>query len=98
MQTCSLCNTSTHDYAIYCPNCQADLREYSLTAVALKVLQSNPRVRAIRVSVAADACSYCAEQLGTYPKDRAPHLPHPGCSHPQGCRCFYEPVIAQIFP
>ncbi len=98
MQTCSLCNTSTSDDVMQCPNCQADLREHSLTAVALKALRTNPRVRAIRISVAADACSYCAEQLGTYPKDQAPRLPHRGCSHPQGCRCFYEPVLEQIFP
>ncbi len=98
MQTCALCNTSTHDYATHCPNCRADLSEHSFTAVTLKRLQANPRVRAVRISVAADGCSYCADQLRVYPKEQVPRLPHPGCSHPQGCRCFYEPVLEQIFP
>lgn len=98
MQTCSRCNTSARDDADTCPHCGADLREFSLTAVALKRLRENPRVRAVRVSVAADACSYCAEKLGTYPKDAVPVLPHAGCSRPNGCRCFYEPVLEQIFP
>jgi hypothetical protein len=76
-----------------CGNCQADLNEYSATSVALKRLQANPRVRAIRVSVANDACSHCYGLMKTYPKDQVPSLPHAGCSHPNGCRCFYEPVL-----
>lgn len=93
MQTCSLCNATSPDQATHCPNCQADLREFSTRAAALKQMQANPRVTAIRVSVADDACSYCYESLRTYPKDAVPLLPHPGCSHENGCRCFYEPVI-----
>jgi hypothetical protein len=93
MQTCSKCNASSPDDARTCVNCNADLNEFSATAVTLKHLQENPRVRAIRISVAGDACSYCYELLQTYPKDRVPILPHEGCSHENGCRCFYEPVL-----
>jgi hypothetical protein len=93
MQTCSKCNASSPDNAFVCKNCGADLSEFSITAVALKSLQANPRVRAIRVSVANDACSHCYQLLNTYPKDKVPHLPHEGCSHENGCRCFYEPVL-----
>ena len=93
MQTCSECNASSPDNARTCVNCNADLQEFSTTAVTLKRLQENPRIRAIRVSVADDACSYCYELLQTYPKDRVPSLPHEGCSHENGCRCFYEPVL-----
>lgn len=95
MQTCSRCNASSPDTATHCVHCQADLRKFSLTAVALKRMQANPRVSAIRISVAHDACPYCYELLKTYPKDAVPPLPHPGCSHENGCRCFYEPVLAE---
>jgi hypothetical protein len=95
MQTCTKCNAASPDNAQSCVNCQADLKEYSATSVALKRLQANPRVRLIRVSVANDACSFCYELLKTYPKDQAPSLPHLGCSHENGCRCFYEPVLEE---
>jgi hypothetical protein len=69
------------------------MEEFSTTAVALKHLQENPRVKAVRVTVADDACPYCYELLKTYPKDKVPRLPHESCSHENGCRCFYEPVL-----
>jgi hypothetical protein len=69
------------------------LEELSTTAVALKHLKENPRVKAVRVTVADDSCPYCYELLKTYPKNEVPHLPHQGCSHENGCRCFYEPVL-----
>jgi len=93
MQTCSQCNASSPDDARTCVNCNADLHELSTRAVALKSLRENPRVRAIRVTVADDACPHCYELLRTYPKDQVPGLPHEGCSHENGCRCFYEPVL-----
>lgn len=93
MQTCSKCNASSPDQANNCVYCGADLSLFSATRVALKKLQENPRVRAIRVSVAHDACPYCYELLKTYPKTKVPTLPHAGCSHEDGCRCFYEPVL-----
>lgn len=98
MRTCAICNSLTSDSTTYCPTCGGDLNEFSLTAVALKNFRANPHVRAVRITIADDACSYCAEQLGTYPKEQVPQLPHSGCSHPQGCRCFYEPILDQLFP
>ena len=50
MQTCSICNASSNDTATKCSHCQADLRELSMTAVALKRFRENPRVKAIRVT------------------------------------------------
>ena len=93
MQTCSICNASSPDQSLNCVHCGADLSLFSATSVALKKLKENPRVRSIRVSVAHDACPHCYELLKTYPKTRVPPLPHAGCSHEQGCRCFYEPVL-----
>jgi hypothetical protein len=71
------------------------LGEFSTTAAALKRLRANPRVKSIRVTVADDACPHCYELLKTYPKDQVPSLPHLGCSHANGCRCFYEPVLEE---
>jgi hypothetical protein len=74
------------------------LNEFSTVAVALKRYQKNPRVKLIRISVAADACPVCYELQGAYPKDQVPRLPEEGCSYPRGCRCFYEPVLDELYP
>lgn len=95
MQTCSICNASSNDTATKCSHCQADLRELSMTSVALKQFRENPRVKAIRVSTAADSCSHCYGSMKTYPKEEVPLLPHAGCSRDNGCRCFYEPVLSE---
>jgi hypothetical protein len=95
MQTCSKCNASSPDNASYCIHCAADLREYSATVVALVHFRANPRVKAVRVTVAGDACPVCYGAMKTYPKDEAPHLPLEGCSHEHGCRCFFEPVLSE---
>ena len=98
MQTCSRCQTLAPDDASHCPHCDADLKEFSTSAVALKEFQHNPRVYAVQVATAEDACPACLAVQGTYPKDQAPHLPVEGCSHPQGCRCFYQPFLEEIYP
>lgn len=95
MQTCSKCNASSPDTAHFCTHCQADLTQFSTNAVALQRMRENPRVRAVRISVAHDACPHCFGLMRTYPKDQAPPLPHLGCSHENGCRCVYEPVLAE---
>lgn len=98
MQTCSRCNASSPDTSLECVNCKADLRELSATSVALKRFRENPRVTAVRINAAGDACPLCAESTGTFPKEAVPVLPHEGCSHGLGCRCIYEPVLNDIYP
>lgn len=98
VQTCSKCNTQSPDSATSCNNCQADLREFSTTAVALKRLQMNPRIKNVRLVVAHDCCPACRAAEGTYEKENAPRLPIEGCSHSLGCRCFYEPMLYEIYP
>ncbi len=66
--------------------------------LSLKKFQENPRVRDVRLIVSADACPVCAAHEGTYEKNEAPSLPLEGCSHPQGCRCFYEPMLNELYP
>lgn len=98
MQICSQCNATSPDSATHCSNCHADLREYSKTALAIKRFRANPRVKNIRLVVAHDCCPACREMEGTYDKELAPGLPVEGCSHALGCRCFYEPMLTEIYP
>lgn len=98
MQTCSRCHTQAPDTVTICPGCQADLREFSITAVALTSFQANSRVYAVHVASGEDACPACLAIQGTYDKDKVPVLPVEGCSHPQGCLCFYQPLLEEIYP
>lgn len=97
MQTCSRCFTQSPDPVLICPGCGAELREFSTTAVALKKFQENPRVLRVQLIVSHDACPACQQLRGAYEKGQAPALPVEGCSHPQGCRCFYEPILDEIY-
>jgi hypothetical protein len=65
---------------------------------ALQRLKANPRVSLIRLIVPADACPACRHLEGEYEKDKVPLLPLDQCSHPLGCRAFYEPKLTTIFP
>ena len=98
MQTCSNCHHQSPDTEELCVNCGKTLSEYSETALALKRIQSNPRIENVIVAISGDACPACQEMQGTYYKDDAPSLPVEGCSHALGCRCFYEPVLEEIYP
>ena len=98
MQTCSYCHSRAQDTAEFCPNCMADLKIYSNTAIALKKFRANPRVTAIRVALPLEACPTCLAVMGTYQKDSVPPLPVEGCSELNGCSCFYEPILDQIYP
>jgi hypothetical protein len=98
VQICSKCNHQWPDSTILCENCQADLREDSVRAAALKRLQGNPRVNHVILQVADNACPVCYQMQGAYPKDNAPRLPIEGCSHAHGCRCFYQPELNDIYP
>lgn len=98
VRTCSRCNAQSSDSTLICPNCGADLQELSTSAISLKRLRQNERVLVIRLVVPDDACPACQAAEGTYPKDAVPSLPVEGCSCPNGCTCFYEPMLSEIFP
>ena len=98
MQTCSICFAQSPDVATHCVNCNADLSVSSNTAVARSRLLANPRVANIRLVVAHDCCPACRRMEGTYLKEELPSLPVEGCSHSLGCRCFYEPMLNEIYP
>jgi hypothetical protein len=67
-------------------------------AAALERFRANPRVGKIRIIVPRDACPACRRLEGEYEKDEVPELPLLDCSHPLGCRSFYEPKLEEIFP
>jgi len=98
VQICSKCHASSPDSSQSCSQCGADLREWSQTAVSLKRFQENPRVIYVRISVSDDCCPACRQAEGAYAKDSVPSLPIEGCSHQLGCRCFYQPVLDEIYP
>jgi hypothetical protein len=64
----------------------------------LKKYQKNPRVQLLRIAASADCCPACRKVEGNYENEKAPILPVVGCSHENGCRCFYEPILTEIFP
>jgi|GEM_PF-158227 len=92
MQTCEKCNANSPDSFTECVNCKSILAVSSQTAKSLKRFRNNTRVTAIRISGHGDACPACQNALKTYSKEDVPVLPKSGCSHANGCRCFYEPV------
>lgn len=98
MQTCSNCHEQSPDSAEKCVNCSKELAKYSETAMALKRMQSNPRIQNVILANSGDACPACREVQGMYYADDAPVLPVEGCSHALGCRCMYEPVLEEIYP
>jgi hypothetical protein len=98
VQTCTRCHAQSSDDDILCVNCQAVLAEWSETAVALRELQANSRVLAIRIFSHDDCCPACREYFGTYEKDKVPALPVQGCSNEDGCRCFYSPFLDTLYP
>jgi ribosomal protein L40E len=98
VQTCTKCNAQSPDEAELCANCGSDLKEWSKTAVARKKFANNPRVRYVQIITMDNCCPACHEMHGSYAKDSAPVLPVEGCSHPLGCRCFYQPVLDEIYP
>jgi len=64
---------------------------------ALKKIKEGLATR-VRVMASRDSCPVCVELAGAYTFDEAPLLPQEGCSHPQGCRCHYEPVLDRFGP
>ncbi|MBW8012575.1 MAG: hypothetical protein FVQ83_15275 [Chloroflexi bacterium] len=67
-------------------------------AAALARIQANPRIENVILANAGDACPACRILQGNYAKEEAPSLPVEGCSHALGCRCFYEPVLEDLYP
>jgi hypothetical protein len=47
----------------------------------------------VRILANHDCCPVCRAHEGAFAFDEVPALPLEGCSHPNGCRCMYAPVL-----
>ena len=52
----------------------------------------------VRILASRDSCPACKAMEGAYAFEEVPQLPLEGCSHPDGCRCHYEPVLDRFGP
>ena len=52
----------------------------------------------VRIMANRDCCPACRAAEGAYEFDEVPELPHEGCSHGNGCRCSYAPVLDMFGP
>lgn len=52
----------------------------------------------VRILTHGDCCPYCKVMEGVYDFENVPELPHDECSHYEGCRCFYAPVLDYFGP
>ncbi len=52
----------------------------------------------VRILANHDCCPACNVMAGAYEFDAVPELPIEGCSHPQGCRCSYAPILDRYGP
>jgi hypothetical protein len=52
----------------------------------------------VRILANHDSCPVCRVLEGAYDFEKVPELPIEGCSHPNGCRCHYEPVLDRFGP
>jgi hypothetical protein len=71
----------------------ADYAEKTLAAYKLG-MRAKGAIIGVRVLAAPDSCPEC-RALGdqVYSPDDAPRLPHAACTHAEGCRCAYTPVM-----
>ena len=54
------------------------------------VLTNMNGIRRVEILGSGDSCPTCAALEGKmFTLDKAPELPHPGCTHDKGCRCGY---------
>lgn len=65
---------------------------------ALDKIRNGGVATKVRILANADCCPVCRALEGAYEFDDVPELPLEGCSHPQGCRCMYAPVLDRHGP
>lgn len=75
----------------------ADVTKRAEQKKALENIKNGLATR-VRIMANHDCCPVCRALSGAYEFDEAPELPLEGCSHPDGCRCFYAPVLDMFGP
>jgi hypothetical protein len=58
-------------------------------------MKAKGSIAGVAISIDDEGCAAARalEPGAVYHPDDAPHLPLPGCSKGQGCRCVYRPVM-----
>lgn len=57
-------------------------------------MRARGAIRGVRIITSDDSCPACrATADKTFLPDDAPIIPIAGCTHPEGCRCAYTPVM-----
>ena len=75
----------------------ADVTRRAEQKKALENIKNGLATR-VRIMANRDCCPTCRAAEGAYEFDEAPELPLEGCSHPNGCRCSYAPVLDMFGP
>ena len=65
---------------------------------ALDKIRNGGIATKVRILINQDCCPACDALAGAYEFAEVPELPVEGCSHPNGCRCFYAPVLDRFGP
>ena len=75
----------------------ADATKRATQKKALENIKNGLATR-VRIMVFHNCCPVCRAAEGAYEFDEVPELPIEGCSHPDGCRCSYAPVLDMFGP
>lgn len=59
----------------------------------LRELSKEEFISGVEILCQDDSCPVCKAAAKVYPLDKAPLLPIKGCTHEDGCRCCYSPVV-----
>lgn len=62
-----------------------------------KIIQGGVATK-VRILANDDCCPVCRAVEGAYTFEAVPALPVEGCSHGEGCRCYYAPVLDRRGP
>lgn len=66
--------------------------------VALDKILKGGVATKVRILANDDCCPVCRAMEGAYAFEDVPALPVEGCSHVEGCRCYYAPVLDRRGP
>lgn len=97
LQRCHGCGNSQEWYVHYCHVCGRALEgHYRRAQEEFAALAGEGAIRGVEVQPQPDACAACRALAGRlYAPAEMSRLPHPGCTHPKGCRCGYSGVGLQ---
>jgi hypothetical protein len=96
---CPACGAANADYASKCKQCGKTLDNYWRREMAQFTRDYDTGfINAVFIMRRTDSCPECQKlQNLNYMPWELPRLPHEACTHPEGCRCHYMPVMRMSF-